>query len=201
MTHLTMKQLLAVRDNDRSEPELAEAHSHVASCESCRDELDRLHQRTARLRALPTMSPGRDHFPAVRTRWQQERRQRQIRWVSGVFTAAAAALLLSVVGRDLMNPPRLDAEQQLQTAIDASQRLEATLHAWDPARRVVDGRTARLAVVIEDRIAEVDGRLQDAARLEQHERLQRQVELWRERVGLMHALVDVHVTQASNVDL
>ncbi len=121
--------------------------------------------------------------------------------VSGVFTAAAAALLLSVVGRDLMNPPRLDAEQQLQTAINASQQLEATLHAWDPAQRVVNGRTARLVVVIEDRIAEVDGRLQDIVRLDHQERLQRQVELWRERVGLMNALVDVHVTQASNVDL
>lgn len=201
MTHLTMEQLLAVRDDDRSEPELAGAHHHVASCEACQGELDRLHQRTARLRALPTMAPARNQFPAVRTRWQWERNQRRIRLVSGMFTAAAAALLLSLVGRDLMNPPRLDAEQQLQTAIDASQRLEATLHAWDPAQRVVDGRTARLVVVIEDRIAEVDGRLQDAARLEHAERLQRQVELWRERVGLMNALVDVHVTQVSNVDL
>ncbi len=201
MNHLTMEQLLAVRDDDRSEPELAGAHGHVATCEACRGELDRLHQRTARMRALPTMSPARNHFPAVRARWQWDRRQRRVRMVSGVFTAAAAALLLSVVGHDLLNPPRLDAEQQLQTAIDASQQLEATLHAWDPAQRVVDGRTARLVVVIEDRIAEVDGRLQDAARLEHRERLQRQVELWRERVGLMNALVDVHVTQASNVDL
>ncbi|MEO5825383.1 MAG: hypothetical protein ABIR59_05800 [Gemmatimonadales bacterium] len=201
MTHLTMEQLLAVRDDDRSEPEFAEAHSHVAACEACRGELDRLHQRTARLRALPTMSSAHNHFPAVRARWQWDRQQRRIRLVSGVCTAAAAALLLSVVGRDLLIPPRLNAEQQLQTAIDASQQLEATLHAWDPAQRVVDGRTAQLVVVIEDRIAEVDSRLQDIARLEHQERLRRQVELWRERVSLMNALVDVHVTQASNVDL
>ncbi len=201
MTHLSIEQLLAVRDDDRSEPAFAEAHRHVASCEPCRIELDRLHQRTARLRALPTMSPPRDHFPEVRTRWQWERRQRRIRQVSAGFTALAAAVLITVVGRDLLNPPRLDAEQQLQTAIDASQRLEATLHAWDPAQRVVDARTARLAVVIEDRIAAVDAQLQDAARLEHAARLHRQVELWRERVGLMNALVDVHVTQASNVDL
>ena len=45
MNHLTMTQLLAVRDGDRSEPDLAEAHTHVAACEACQRELDRLHQR------------------------------------------------------------------------------------------------------------------------------------------------------------
>lgn len=201
MTHLTMEQLLAVRDDDRSEPRLADAHAHVNGCDSCRGELDRLHQRTARLRALPTMAPARNLFPAVRAQWQWDRRQRRLRMVAGVGVAAAAALLITVVGADLVNPPRLDAEVQLQTAIDASQDLEATLHAWNPSRRVVDGRTADLVVALEDRIAEVDSRLQETARLEHEARLERQVELWRVRVGLMNALVDVHVTQASNVDL
>jgi hypothetical protein len=31
--------------------------------------------------------------------------------------------------------------------------------------------------------------------------LQRKIQLWRERVGLLDALVDVHVTRASNAGL
>lgn len=201
ITHLTIDQLLAVRDGDHSEPEFADAHAHVARCELCRDELDRLHQRTARLRALPTMSPARNHFPAVRARWQWERRQRQVRVASGIGVAIAAALLITVVGRDLVQPARLDAEQQLRVAIDKSQELETTLREYNPDDRVVDGRTAQLVIVIEDRIADLDTKLQDASQLDQVSRMQRQVELWQQRVGLMDALVDIHVTKASNVDL
>ncbi len=199
--HLTMDQLLAVRDGNRSEPEFADAHAHVAGCDLCRNELDRLHQRTARLRALPTMSPARNHFPAVRARWQWERTQRRVRLASAVGIVAAAVLLVTVVGRDLMQPPRLDAEQQLESAINKSQQLEAALREYRPDDRVVDGRTAQLVIVIEDRIADLDNKLQDAARLDHTMRMQRQVELWQQRVGLMDALVDVHVTRASNVDL
>ena len=201
MKHLTMDQLLAVRDGDRSEPALAEAHAHVSGCAACQLELDRLHQRTALLRALPTLAPARNHVPAVAARWNWERRQRRLRVVSVIGIAAAAMLLLTVVGRDLIQPPTLDAEQQLQTAITSSQQLEATLRAWNPEERVVDGTTAQLVTVLEDRIAEIGGRLQDAARLTQEARLERQVELWHERVGLMNALVDIHVSQAGNVDL
>ena len=67
---------------------------------------------------------------------------------------------------------------------------------------MVDGHTARIAGVLEDRIAEVDEQLQ-AAELERsaaaHDR--ELLQLWRERVGLLDALVDVHVTRASNVGL
>jgi len=201
MTHLSMDQLLAVRDGDRSEPHFGEAHVHVLACAACRQEVDSLHQRTARLRAMPMLAPSRDHFGAISARWRTAVRQRRMRTLSTVGVAAAAMLLLSVVGTDLLQPPALDAEQQLATSITRSQELEAELHEWNPEQRIVDGRTAQLVIVIENRIADVDGRLQDAARLEQQARLERQVELWRERVGLMNALVDVHVTKASNVDL
>ena len=201
MQHLTMNQLVAVRDGDRSEPEFAEAHAHVGGCDACQRELDRLHQRTAMLRALPVMSPSSDHFREVEARWRWEIRQRRLRTISWIGIAAAAAVLVTVVGRDLVQPPRLDAEDQLETAIGTSQQLEATLRDWNPEERVVDGKTAQLVTVIEDRIADIDAALQDAARLEQEARLERQVELWRQRVGLMDALVDIHVTKASNVDL
>ena len=67
--------------------------------------------------------------------------------------------------------------------------------------RVIDGRTAKLVIQLEDRIADLDAQLADVATLERELRMQREVLLWQQRVGLMNALVDVHVTKASNVGL
>lgn len=199
--HLSMEQLVAVRDGDRSEPEFAEAHRHAALCATCRSELDRLHQRTARLRALPLLSPGRNQFPAVHGRVASERKQVQRRTFATIGLAAAAMLLVSVIGRDLFNPPRLDAAEQIATAITSSQHLEQRLAQIKPDERVIDARTAQLVIQLEDRIADLDAQLADAATLQREMRLQREVLLWQQRVGLMNALVDVHVTKASNVGL
>lgn len=198
--HLTMEQLLALRDGDRSEPAFATAARHLDGCPTCRAELDALHQRTARLRALATMAPATDQFPAIRTRlhWEQSRRRRII---SLTGMAAAAALVLGVIGHDLVAPQRLDAEEQIANSISRSQELERTLHTWGPDARVMDGRMAMVVIELEDRIAAVDARLQEIARLDREERVSNQVTLWQERVGLMNALVDVHLTKATNVDL
>lgn len=199
--HLSMEQLLAVRDGDRSEAAYAEAHRHIDACVQCSAELHRLHQRTARLRALPTLAPTSNHFPAVRGRMIWERKQTRHRIIAGVGLAAAAMLLISVIGRDLLAPTRLDAEQQLASAMTSSQQLERALTRINPEERVIDGRTAQLVIQLEDRIADLDDQLAQAAALQREARLQRMVALWQERVGLMNALVDVHVTKASNVDL
>lgn len=198
--HLTMDELLALRDGDRSEPAFASAALHLEQCATCRAELEALHQRTARLRALATTAPARDQFPAIRARlqWEQQRRRR-LYSVAGM--AAAAALVLAVIGADLLAPRPLDAEDQIANAISRSQALEQTLHDWAPDSRVMDARTAMVVIDLEDRIAAVDARLQQAARLERSERLQHEISLWQERVGLMNALVDVHLTRATNVDL
>jgi hypothetical protein len=47
----------------------------------------------------------------------------------------------------------------------------------------------------------VDRELEMAELQEQQTRDQQLLKLWRERVGLLDALVDVHVTRASNVGL
>jgi len=193
--HLSMELLLAVRDGERSEPEQVAAHAHVASCEACRAELDRLHQRTAMLRALPTLTPARNAFPAVQRQLAEDLRHRWQRRFAMGGLAAAAALAIAVVGNDLARPAELDASEQLETAMSRSQVLERTLNAWRPETRAMDARTAEIVIQLEDRIAEVDGRLERARRLAE------QVELWQERVGLMSALVDVHLTKATNVDL
>ncbi len=198
--HLDMEQLLAVRDGDRSEPRYAEGFVHLAECGFCREEVERLHQRTARLRALPQLAPQEDRFSTVRARLDSDRRHR--RWragvVAGLATAAAAVL---IVGHDMMHPENLDAEQQLQSAVAQSQQLEQTLHQWHPDQRVVDGRTAAVVAELENRIARLDAQIDDAARLQTSDRLPREVALWQQRVGLMNALIDVHLTKASNVGL
>lgn len=200
--HLSMEQLIAVRDGDRSEAAYAEAHTHIGTCAQCAAELDRLHQRTARLRALPTLVPAQSQYPAVRTRVMSDRRHARLRLVAGFGLAAAAMLVVSVIGRDLVTPKRLDAEQQIATAISSSQRLERALVQIKPEERVIDGQTAVTVIRLENRIAQLDAQLAEAAKLEREDaRLQRMVQLWQARVGLMNALVDVHVTKASNVDL
>lgn len=200
-SHLSMEQLIALRDGDRSEPGLAEAQLHFASCSCCQVELDRLHQRTARLRALPILAPAGNEFPAVRQRMVIERRQRYWRAAGTVGLAAAAALVLTVIGRDIVHPTRLDAEQQLQTAMSKSAQLEQRLRYWNSDKRVIDGQTAIVVIQLEDRIADLDARLQAATQQVRSAPTAEELKLWQQRVGLMNALVDVHLTNASSVGL
>lgn len=199
--HLTMEQLVAARDGDRSDPSLAAAHRHLADCPACQGELDRLHQRTARLRALATMAPGRDHFPDVRSHLQSAAAHRRQRTLATIGLAIAAIFLIAVVGRNLLQPPTLDAEQQLETAMTDSQLLEQQLREWRPDARVLDAQTAVVVIQLEDRIAALDAELARVATHRAEERRDPELALWQKRVGLMNALVDVHVTKASNVGL
>lgn len=203
MNHLTMEQLLAL-DEAGIEPATVRAREHMEGCAACRDEYRRLEQRRARLRALPGLRPARDQWPAVHARLARERQVRRIRW-AGLGTAAlAAALLLAfTLGRSTgRDEAELAAEQQLRSLMQRSQALEAAIGAYGPEGRVLDGRTSRVASDLEARIAEVDDRLQEvelepAPRVHEVDRMR----LWQERVGLLDALVDVHVTRASNVGL
>jgi hypothetical protein len=199
--HLDMAQLVALRDGDRSEPGMAAAQTHFGVCLECQAELERLHQRTARIRALPTLAPATDEFTVVRMRVQADRRQHMWRRGATVGLVAAAALVLTVIGRDLIAPPRLDAAEQLRSEITQSQQLEKKLHFLSPDARVMDGRTVVVVIQLEDRIAALDAQLAQASRMQEEARLVREITLWRQRVGLMNALVDVHLTNATNVGL
>jgi hypothetical protein len=200
MSHLSMEQLIALRDDDRSEPGNAGALEHFAGCQHCHTELDRLHQRTARLRALPLLAPGSNEFPAVRQRITVARRIRS-RATASIGLAIAATALFSVITRDIVHPTRLDAEQMLQKEMTQSQLLEQKLHAWNPEQRVIDGRTAVVVIQLENRIADLDSQITAAAQSRQAAQVETQLKLWQQRVGLMNALVDVHLTKASNVGL
>jgi len=198
MTHLSMEAMLSLREGG-AEPGDATARAHLESCPGCRAELDRLHQRVARLKALPALRPTRDRWPQTAAKVRAERRRRRLRASGLVGLAAAASIALGVVvGGNGAVPV---GEQEIHQAMARSQALESALSEFHPENRILDGRTAGIAQELEDRIARVDRELEMAELLERQTRDQQVLKLWRERVGLLDALVDVHVTRASNVGL
>jgi hypothetical protein len=199
MTHLSIEALLSLREPG-AEPGAAAAREHVNQCPQCQAELDRLHQRVARLKALAPLRPGRDRWPETVTRFRAERRRRRNRVVGFTGLAAAVSLALALSVGHVSHPPVANAEQ-LSQAMERSQALESALSAYNPEGRVLDGRTAGIAQELEDRIARVDRELEVAELSPQQARDEELLKLWRERVGLLDALVDVHVTRASNAGL
>jgi hypothetical protein len=200
MSHLSMETLVGLRESG-VEPGDAAARKHLESCAHCRAELERLHQRVARLKALPALRPSRDRWHGVRQQVRAERKQRRARFAGLAGLAAAASVALAVGVTTLRQPDPGLAPAEIQQAMMRSQDLESALDRIDPESRVLDGRTAGIAQELEDRIARVDRELEVAELMEQQSRDAELLRLWRERVGLLDALVDVHVTRASNVGL
>jgi len=204
MSHLTMDTLVGLREPG-NEPGQSAAREHLNGCPYCQAELERLHQRVARLKALPALRPGRDRWPETMARFNAERRQRRNRIISltGLATAASLAAVLSLGHMNNLNvtrPQEMTAEQ-LSQVMERSQVLESALNDYNPDGRVLDGRTARIAGELEDRIARLDQQLEMTELQRQQASDQDLLRLWRERVGLLDALVDVHVTRASNAGL
>lgn len=198
MTHLTMEMLLSLREAGQ-EPGDASAREHLEGCPACRTELERLHQRVARIKALPALRPSRDRWPQVAARLRVDRRARRQRTAGLIGLAAAASIAMAVL---VPRTGTLGAgEQEIQAVMARSQALESALSQYHPEERMLDGRTAGIAQELEDRIAQVDRELEMADLLEHQSHDEQVLKLWRERVGLLDALVDVHVTRASNVGL
>ncbi len=216
MSHLTMAQFLALRDGDRSEPAWGSAERHLADCPSCRDELERLHQRTAHLRALPRLTPPRNLFPAVRSTWDQTRQTQRVRRTTITGMAAAAALVLWVVGSHLLAPPPLNAAAAIAEAQAATTMLEIRLEELHPHQRVLDGGTVLVVLELEDRLAQVEQILSELHRhvepppgvtiisprraAAERTRVTEEVHLWRERERLMDALVRVHANRSAVIE-
>ena len=199
MTHLSMEALLSLREPG-TEPGGAAAREHLNECSVCQAELRRLHQRVARLKALPTLRPSRDRWPETAARFRAERLRRRTRQVgfAGLAVAALVALAVTVVDR----PRAVETNpNQINQAMERSQALESALSEYNPEGRVLDGRTARIAQELEDRIARLDRQLEMTELSQKQARDQELLQLWRERVGLLDALVDVHATRASNAGL
>jgi hypothetical protein len=200
MTHLSMEALVGLREAGL-EPGTAATREHLDGCAICRGELERLHQRVARIKALPTLRPARDRWSAVRNRVRSERRARRVRTAGLAGLAAAASVALALGVSTLRQSEVALAPAEIQQVMVRSQALESALDRIDPESRVLDGRTAGIAQELEDRIARVDRELQMVELMERQSRDDELLRLWRERVGLLDALVDVHVTRASHAGL
>jgi hypothetical protein len=203
MSHLSMEALLSLREPG-TEPGVAAAREHLNQCPQCQTELERLHQRVARLKALPPLRPGRDRWPetAARFRADQRRRRTRIFGLTGLAAAASVGVIVAL-GRDTQPTLPLvpTAAVEISQAMERSQALESALSQYNPDARILDGRTARMAQELEDRIARVDRELEATELLREQIGEDDLLRLWRERVGLLDALVDVHVTRASNAGL
>ena len=199
MNHLSMEALLSLREPG-TEPGVAAAREHLNECSVCQTELRRLDQRVARLKALPTLRPSRDRWPETAARFRAERLRRRTRQVGFTGLAMAASVALAVTVLDRPQPAETNPNQ-INQAMERSQALETALSEYNPEGRVLDGRTARIAQELEDRIARLDRQLEMTELSPKQARDQELLRLWRERVGLLDALVDVHVTRASNAGL
>jgi hypothetical protein len=135
---------------------------------------------------------------AAKLRAERVRRRARLVGLTGLATAASLAAVVAL-GR-LTQPSEATAER-IHQVMERSQALESALSMYNPDGRVLDGRTARMAQELEDRIARVDRELEATELLQRQTREPELLKLWRERVGLLDALVDVHVTRASNAGL
>jgi hypothetical protein len=195
LRHCSIQELLDVRNGEGS---LA-ARTHVDECQDCRDELDRVHQRVAALRALPALRAPRDRWPAVRERLVSERRR--VWWMRGIWAAAATfALMLGANG--LMNVPAAteETEPEIQVLLDHSTQLDSLLVVVAEQARVVSALTALAIVDLEDRISHVDTRIVQTRRIGISDRQREELRLLlQERVALMDALVNAHTQRVSYV--
>ncbi|HYX81266.1 MAG TPA: hypothetical protein VE714_02665 [Gemmatimonadales bacterium] len=174
------------------------ARRHITTCTACRAELDALYQRVAQLKALPTLRPPRDRWPAVRAVLHAERSRRRRTWGTWIGSLVLAAMIAGIL---LLKPPSgttgtLYAE--LSQAKQQSATLEDSLQQYDTDGRVLSGHAAAVVAELEDRISMLDGTL---AQREQSVQDAELVKLWRERVGLMRELVNARATRARYVGL
>jgi anti-sigma factor RsiW len=190
--HCTIEDLVALRDGEGS----VWARRHVEECAECQAERERLYQRVAQLKALPALRPPRDRWSAIRDTVRAERSRRRQRWLrSGLAVAAAVAGLMIVYP---MLKPQAYADDLVQ-AKQQSAQLETALRDYNSDSRVMSGREADLTAQLEDQIATLDGQLAQFGDSDVGDA--QLVNLWRQRVGLMQQLVQVHVTRAKYVGL
>ena len=198
MMHCTMDDLLALRAAEGS----VWARRHIEGCEHCARELDAVYQRAAALKALPAFRPPRDAWPAVRGAARAARRRRRaLRMGTGLAGFAAAAALAGVLVTRGPVTPVGDYRDDIAQFKRQSAALEDDLSRLAPEGRVMSGREAAMASLLEDRIAVIDGELVQAALPEAATPEPQLLDLWQERVDLMRQLFTVRATRAAYIGL
>ncbi len=192
--HLSLEDLLAVRDNEAG----AEAAAHVASCTACAAEVERLRAVRRELAALAEQRPETDLWPAIRSAAAAQRQHRRIA-VAGWLAAGLAASFTVAIGirGGLEAWHEAALARQTKQVVAESQRLEERLH--DAGGGVMSGQTAGAIVQLEDRIGVIDAQLARAG--SQRYPSQEVLGLWQERVQLLGALVNLQASGAAYMGL
>lgn len=197
--HLRLEDLLSVRDG-QSSPQWEE---HLRACPACRSRLEELKAVREALRGLPALEPPRDLWPSLRRQLPEEGPRAALK---ALWAAAAAAVFLGTVWLGLkgfrLSAPEAPVSsategtaepsaEEIAGLVAESQRLEAILKRLEAGTPVLKGSTAAAIAEIQDRIALVDlqisllqGTNKDRAIL---------ARLWKERVGLLGSLVEMHL--------
>lgn len=152
-----------------------------------------------RLRALPDCEPPTGGWQKLAARMDARRH----RWITAGGGLALAASVLVAVGLGALRPltettapsatPVLTTPPELANLIGRSQRLESQLRQARPQVAVWDSGRARKADLLERELAMVDARLAYARTGSEPDEVQK---LWRTRVQLMNALVNLHQNEA-----
>lgn len=128
MKHMTEEELIAYRE--RVAPERAGISEHLAACEECRSEMERIEAVLAALDTLPVPDPGDDYG---RRLWQQiaprlpEKRERwwqtwfEPKRLAAMGSVAALIIVAFVIGRWTTPKPPVD------TAVNKDQVRERVL--------------------------------------------------------------------------
>jgi hypothetical protein len=155
LRHCSIQELLEVRNGEGS----LGARTHVDECARCRDELDRIHQRVAALKALPSLNAPRDRWSVVRQSIVDQRRRI---WLVRTGWVAAAGIALALGANGLLSWPAAAPEQselEIQQLVTQAAQLDSQLVAVVSRPRVVNGLAAIAIVDLEDQISVVDNRI------------------------------------------
>lgn len=130
---------------------------------------------------------------------RRERRQRRVRGVVALATAAAMAGITFAALRPASAGDLASQQAALSREIARSQALEQQLRALDPEQQALTATAASAAAELENRLAAVDAQLNvPEAWTGDQERI---TDLWAQRAGLLSALVDVHTTRVAAAGL
>jgi predicted anti-sigma-YlaC factor YlaD len=199
--HARTEDLISLRDD---EPVSATIAAHVAGCDSCRHELQRLRRLREQLRRLPEFEPPLvvvPSLPATQVADPERQRMRTRRWLP--LTAAASAMLAvlaiawSLTGRAPSNGvDGFVANPELETLVSRSQHLEELLGTLPPRPTIERVATSATIEELQARIQLVDSQLLAPAERRDLEQAQ---QLWSERVLLMNSLVGMRYAEATRV--
>ena len=199
--HASTEQLLNLRDGV---PVAAGVAQHVSGCDACSDELDRLHGVRAGLQALPPAAAPATAWNGVAARLDAP----GLQWRHRVAAAAAAMAVAAVVAWAMLPLARQADESatragaapapqpaDLDELVSESRQLERLLRTLDrQSPRTMSAGTAGTIAGLEDGIALIDyGLTYNEMSGEASQRL------WRQRVDLMHSLVQVRGAQLQRV--